>query len=72
MALPKHAETHPLLDDPDGTNCFGCKAASIDLTFRYGRENFHNETIGEFARREFAIAEARGEPKPEPIGTRWV
>ena len=41
MAL--HHQTHPKYVE----DCYACKLASKALTFRYGRETFHGETIGE-------------------------
>lgn len=69
MAAPLHAQTHPDLDVP---GCDGCKFASVGFKYTYGKETWRNSTIRSFAEREFAIAEKRGQPKPEPIGTRWV
>lgn len=51
-----HARTHPTLDVPD---CYGCKAASVDIGFHMcpgGKAEWHGATINQ--RRERMISDA--------------
>jgi hypothetical protein len=43
-----------------GDICFGCHVKSVDLGFRYGKENFHGPTIRERQQHIVSDAAAKG------------
>jgi len=52
----KTAEVRPRRGDI----CFGCHVKTIDLGFRYGKENFHGPTIRERQQHIVSDAAAKG------------
>lgn len=55
---------------PRGSICFRCHVKTVDIGFRYGKENFHGATIREKQNKIVADAAAKG-VKAEPI-TNWM
>lgn len=53
-----------------GAICFGCHIKSVRLSFTYGKDNFHGDTIAEKQRKIMADAAING-VQAEPV-TNWM
>jgi hypothetical protein len=53
-----------------GEICFACHVRGIHIGFRYGKDNFHGDTIGEKQRKIVADAAING-VQAEPV-TNWM